>query len=453
LERPDLISAYLVSVGEFPEMAEDYGVDGVPHTVVNKRHSLVGLQQDAPFAEFVLNPGGAAPSVKLDMEQGFNPGDDDVFGGADFTAESQVAPEAQPETESQAAGKVQVPEKPQQATGMAFSSGIASGASEQAAKAGAPAGQLGVVREKGDEFNCDLLILGGGPAGLTAAVYGARSGLDVTLLDSGMLGGQVLLTPLVENYPGFKGMAGVSLAESMVEHARQYAHLRGNLQITNLQKINEYFVASTSNGEYRGRALLIATGSSWRKLGIPGELVFSGRGVHNCASCDGYIYVGKKIAVVGGGNAALTDALHLRNLGIDVSIIHRRDQFRGEDALAEAVIRSGVNVLWDSVPLEILGREKLSGLKIKNVKTDAEQVLDVDGVFVCVGHEPNSRPAKAVGAALNRDGSIAVDAQMRASVPLVYAAGDVTGGFLQIVMAVAKGAQAAHTAFVDLQQN
>lgn len=425
LERPGVIQTYAISAEEFHDLARKHNVGGVPHTVVNGEHNLVGLQQDAPFAEFVLNL--AEKQVDLSANAGFDPSADAIFGD-----EGSV-----PCSEEEKAGGDE--ENIDVAAATSFFGG------EEKVE------QLGQVAEKGDEFNCDLLVLGGGPAGLTAAVYGARSGLTVTVLDTGMLGGQVALTPVIENYLSYKAMAGSQLASNMVEHAKQYAHLRGNLQITNLEKKDGKFVASTSNGQYTGRALLIATGSSWRKLGVPGEVVLSGKGVHNCASCDGYMYVGKKIAIVGGGNSALTDALHLKNLGIDVTVIHRRDEFRGESALAKSIDKNGIKVAWDSVVTEILGKDKVTGIKLKNVKTEAESEMPLDGVFVSVGQEPNARPARAVGAALAPNGAIAVDEHMRTNVPKVYAAGDVTGGFLQIVVAVAKGASAAHSAFLDLQ--
>ncbi|MDL2307003.1 FAD-dependent oxidoreductase [Desulfovibrio sp. OttesenSCG-928-C06] len=421
LERPGVIHAYAISSSEFPAMAQKYGVGGVPHTVVNDEHSVVGLQQDAPFAEFVLNMKDK--EINISEAPGFDPAADSLFGDS-APSQPEKAPEA----------------------GADFASAPSIFGNDNKTE------QYGEVLDKGDEYNCDLLVLGGGPAGLTAAVYGARSGLTVTVLDSGMLGGQVSLTPVIENYMSYKAMPGSQLASSMVEHAKQYAHVRGNLQITNLEAKDGKFVASTSNGQYSGRSLLFATGSTWRKLGVPGEVVLSGRGVHNCASCDGYMYVGKKIVVVGGGNTALTDALHLKNLGIDVTVIHRRDEFRGEKALAKAIEKNGIKVEWDSVVTEIVGKDQVTGIKIKNVKTEQIKELPIDGVFVSVGQEPNSRPARAVGAKVTEQGYIEVDKHMRTTTPRVYAAGDVTGGFQQIVVAVAEGAQAAHTAFMDLQE-
>lgn len=414
-ERPDLISAYAIAAEQFPALSKHYNVGGVPHSVVNETHAVVGLMPEAPFAAFVVELNEAAlgeyaeNAVKGAADAGgYQPATDDLFG----------APAAPAEIKMDAA-----------------------------------AHSLSHKAEKGDEFNPDLLVLGGGPAGLSAAVYGARSGLTVTVLDSGMLGGQVALTPVIENYPSRREIKGSDLAAEFIAHADEYAHLRGNMQITNLEHKGGKFIASTSNGAYSADAIIFATGASWRKLGVPGEAYYAGRGVHNCASCDGYMYVGKKVHIIGGGNTALTDALHLANLGIDVTVVHRRDKFRGEQALARAIHNHGsIHVLWDKVVKEIIGdNEKVTAIRLADVHTGQESVLPTDGVFVSVGQDPNSRPALAVKAELTAGRHIKVDEKMRTSVPHAYAAGDVTGGFQQVVMATAAGALAANTAFEDLQ--
>lgn len=421
--RPDLISAYAIAADQFPALSKHYNVGGVPHSVVNESHAVVGLMPDAPFASFVLKLKNEAlgdyaknAAKGASAGGGFQPGADDIFG-----------PQAAPQEE----------------------------AAPHGLKMDTGAHSISQKGKKGDEFNPDLLILGGGPAGLSAAVYGARSGLSVTVLDSGLMGGQVALTPVIENYPGTKEIAGSKLAQSFIEHADEYANLRPQLQITNLQHKDGKFVASTSNGEYTGRALIIATGSSRRLLGVPGEAVHSGQGVHYCAHCDGFLYAGKKAFVIGGGNTALTDALHLASLGSEVSLAHRRDKFRGEDALAKAVENNPrINIIWNSTPKEILGSGgKVSGIILTDVNSGAETEAETDGVFVSVGQDPNSRPALAVKAELTPSRHIKVDDKMRTNVPLVYAAGDVTGGFQQVVTATAQGAQAASSAFEDLQKD
>ena len=228
--------------------------------------------------------------------------------------------------------------------------------------------------------------------------------------------------------------------------------------------------------------LVFATGAQWRKLDAPGEARFYGRGVSYCASCDGFMYRGKRVAMIGGGNSALTDALHLKNLGAEVTIIHRRDSFRAEKALQDSLEREGIAVIWDTVVEEILGDTVVPvdkgdggeegkagkdaapgtapsgedtgvvrGVRARNVKTGEVSELPFDGVFVAIGHIPNSEQAAELGVVLEKDGSIRVDRHMRTNIPRIYAAGDVTGGVRQIVTAVGSGATAALAAFEDTQ--
>lgn len=434
-ERPGLITSYAIAADQFPELAQSFGVGGVPHTVVNGAYMLVGLLPDEPFARYL------ASLKKADL------------GG---NAQSLIKAPADGPLEADQAEDSSLPVEAESLPGQ--------GVESQRSPAGSPsfkpsfggkteAAAFGVLHEKGDEFSPDLLVLGGGPAGLTAAMYGVRAGLNVTLLDHGILGGQVATTPVVENYPGFKNISGQALVESMVSHVGEYAHLRPNMEITNLEATDEGFVATTSNGRYRGKALILATGAGHRKLGVPGEAILSGRGVHYCASCDGFMYAGKRVLVAGGGNTALTDALHLNNLEAEVTLVHRRGQFRAEQALVNAVERSGIKVVWNARVKEIIGADKTDCVVLEDVETGELHKVEVEAIFVSIGKDPNSRPARAVGAALNDDGTIKVDAKMRTSVPLVYAAGDVNGGFQQIVAAVASGAVAANTAFEDLQKD
>lgn len=439
-ENPEYITACAVAAEQFSELAERYKVGGVPHTVVNKKHFVVGLQPENQFADFVATLKGGSMQVAAEASAaagGYDPSADAIFGagGADGAGGTKDAPSPQ-------SGHVA------ESMNTAFSApGAAAGSG------GAHEESLGVIEKTGDEFHCDLLVLGGGPAGLTAAIYGGRAGLNVTVLDAGILGGQVALTPLVENYPGFSAVTGEALINSMTAQAKRYSHLRANVSVTGLKHENSVFIAETGRGSYTGKALVLATGSTWRKLNVPGEAVFSGKGVHYCASCDGYLYVGKKIAIAGGGNSALTDALHLKNLGADVTIIHRRDAFRAERALVNAVERQGIPVIWDSCITAILGKDSVTALRLKNLKNGEESELPISGVFISVGQDPNSRPARALGAELTENKSIKTDTHMRTSVERLYAAGDVTGGFQQIVTAVAQGAQAAHSAFEDLQKD
>jgi len=300
--------------------------------------------------------------------------------------------------------------------------------------------------EKGTLF--DLLIIGAGPAGLAAGIYAARSGLKAVVLDKGAAGGQVLLIPAVENYPGFSKIAGWELAEKLVAHARGYVPIREGEEVKAIDT-GEVFEVVTDRERYRTRALLFATGAGPRKLGVPGESEFSGRGVSYCAVCDGFFFRNKRVVVVGGGNAALTDALYLKSLGCAVILVHRRDTFRAEHHLQEAVRREAIPVIYNSVVEAIRGDEAVTAVTVRNLKEGAVQEIPADGVFIAVGEKPNTELAAAIGVEIAA-GFIVVDRAGRTNIPRVYAAGDVTGGVRQIVTAVSEGATAALAAFEDL---
>jgi thioredoxin reductase (NADPH) len=213
----------------------------------------------------------------------------------------------------------------------------------------------------------------------------------------------------------------------------------------------ETLAVTTNRGVYSAKAVILATGAAYRQLGAPGEDRYFGRGVNYCASCDGYLYKGKKVAVIGGGNSALTDALHLKHLGVDVTIIHRRDEFRAQVPLRESVEREGIPVIWNTVVEEITGDGKrATGLRLRNVLDDATTELAVDGAFVAIGQVAATELARSLGADLDEGGFVAVDSAMRTSVPGVYAAGDLVGGLQQIVTAIGEGSVAAMSAFEDI---
>lgn len=296
----------------------------------------------------------------------------------------------------------------------------------------------------------DVVIVGAGPAGLTAGIYAERSGLKSVILEKHIVGGQVAVTPIVENYPGWSSIPGKKLMDIMADHAREYAHIHEGESVNEI-KIGRDLEIHTDKGAYRAKALILATGADWKKIGCTGEDVYSGQGVSYCSSCDGYIYKGRKVLVVGGGNSALTDALHLKNLGVDVTIVHRRDAFRAEKHLQDALIQNGISVIWNTVVEEILGEAgRVNRVRVRDVKTGDVREIPTDGVFVAVGLNPNTDLAEMIGLALDERGFIKVDARMRTSIPRVFAAGDVTGGVQQITTAVGAGAAAALTAFEDI---
>ena len=296
----------------------------------------------------------------------------------------------------------------------------------------------------------DLIIMGGGPAGLTAGIYAERSGLSSIILEKSVLGGQVMLTPVVDNYPGFTNIGGKQLMDLMSAHAKKYVHVHEGEEVLEI-KIGKKIEALTNRGKYIGRGLIIATGAAHRKLDVSGEDTYNGIGVSYCATCDGYLFKDKKVIVVGGGNSALTDALFLKSLGANVRIIHRRDSLRAQKYLQEAVEREDIPIVWNTEVKEILGEDrKLTGVKIVNTKTKKESTKKLDGIFIAVGEDPNSKMAAEIGIKLKEGGFINVDQSCRTNIPRVYAAGDVTGGVRQIVTAVSEGSIAALAAFEDL---
>ena len=302
-----------------------------------------------------------------------------------------------------------------------------------------------------DMRDYDIVVIGGGPAGLTAAIYGERSGLKCIVLEKANVGGQISVTPVVENYPGFAQIAGKTLVDLMAKQTLEYSALLQGVGVNDVKRKDGIFEVSTGRGIYRAKALIIATGAYSRKLNVPGEERLAGRGVSYCATCDGYLFKdGKQVIVAGGGNSALTDALYLDSLGAHVTIIHRREVFRAEDRLQQSVFQRNIPVEWESIVEGITGEKRVEEVSLKNMKTGTGKTLAVQGVFVAIGYEPNNRIAKKMGLTLDKEGYISVDAHMRTSLPYVFAAGDITGGVKQIVTAVSQGATAALTVFEDI---
>ena len=204
-------------------------------------------------------------------------------------------------------------------------------------------------------------------------------------------------------------------------------------------------------GEYISSAAIFATGTSHKKLDVPGEKEFLGKGVSYCSTCDGFFFRGKKVLVVGGGNTAAIDAIYLKQIGCDVTLVHRRDKLRAEQELQNRLFSLDVKIIWDSIVAEINGKDVVEAVILKNVKKGAEHELKVDGVFISVGEVPNSALARSIGVTLDKEGYIVTDKNQRTNVRLVYAAGDVTGGVRQIIVACAEGAISALSAFNDLK--
>ncbi len=295
----------------------------------------------------------------------------------------------------------------------------------------------------------DVIIIGAGPAGLSAGIYAKRAGLDCIVLEKGVPGGQVLTSPNIENYPGFPDIPGMKLMELMADHAKRYVEIREGEEVLRI-KGGEKFEITTHSGRYTCRAVILTTGSTHRKLGVRGEEGMTGRGVSYCATCDGFFYKGKDVFVVGGGNTALTDALYLHSIGCRVSIVHRRETFRADRHLQDSISERGIPVHWDTVVEEIVGDENVTAVKLRNLRTGVVSQKQTDGVFVAVGEIPSSQLANELDLEMDPGGFVMVDRSYRTNVPFIYAAGDVAGGIRQIVAAVHGGAAAALSCFEDL---
>ena len=297
----------------------------------------------------------------------------------------------------------------------------------------------------------DVIIIGGGPAGMAAGIYARRAGLETVILEKGVPGGQVLTSPNIENYPGFPEIGGMKLMEQMAEHARRYVDIKEGEEVVRIRS-SEKFEVFTNAGKYTTKAIILTTGSTHRRLDIPGEENYVGKGVSYCATCDGYFFRGKEVIVIGGGNTALTDALYLHSIGAKVSIVHRRDSFRADNHLQETVKGHRIHVEWDTIVEEVKGGESVTSVTLRNLKTGTTGTRAVNGVFIAVGEVPTSQLAAELGLGMDPGGFVSVDKSFRTNVPFVYAAGDVAGGIRQIVAAVHGGAAAALSCFEDLMK-
>lgn len=298
----------------------------------------------------------------------------------------------------------------------------------------------------------DLAIVGGGPGGYTAALYGARAGLSTVVLEKLSAGGQMALTTQLDNYPGFPdGIDGFELAEKMQAQAEKFGAKTEYAQVNSLELTGDVKKIETSEGDFYARAVIIATGADPRPLGLPMEKKLTGRGVHYCAACDGMRYRGKVVAVVGGGNSAVGDALSLSRTAKQVYLIHRRDSLRATKVYHEALEKAeNIQILWDSAVTALDSDGMLNGITVENLKTGERQKLSCDGLFVSIGRKPASELVKEQ-LELDAGGYIVADESTQTSLPRVYAVGDVrTKEVRQVVTAMADGAAAVHHAQLDL---
>ena len=291
----------------------------------------------------------------------------------------------------------------------------------------------------------DVMIIGGGGAGLTAALYASRAKLSTVLFEKLVSGGQIASTDLVENYPGFtEGILGPEIAQKMEAQAVRYGTQIIYEEVTNLSRKGDIFEAVSTEASYFARTVILATGASFRMIGVPNEKELTGKGVSYCATCDGAFFKGKKIIAVGGGDSALQEGVFLTRFAEHVIIVHRRDKLRASPILQErAKVNPKISFIWDTVVDRIEGNGKVEAVLLKNVKTGEMQKILVDGVFVFIGHDPNSGFLKDF-VNLDEKGYVVTDGSLATSKPGVFAAGEVRKGAVrQLVSACGEGCAAA----------
>lgn len=305
--------------------------------------------------------------------------------------------------------------------------------------------------------NYDIIIIGAGPAGLTAGMYAGRQNSKTLVIDKGMAGGLGLEVPMMQNYPGFDLIAGMDLIQKMKSQSEKYCEILENTVIESIENVDGGFHLKTKNSpllmtsdetgekEFFAKSIILATGTSHRHLNVPGEAEFLGRGVAYCATCDGMFFIGKDVLMVGGGNSAAQEALYLKNLGCNVKLVHRRDGLRCERHLQKALMDNGIEVLWNSVIEEIKGERAVGSISL--LRDGKNEDYKTDAVFVAIGDDPSNDLAKELGVALDDDGYIITDKNQATNIEGVYSAGDITGGVKQWVVACGEGAVAAISAY------
>jgi thioredoxin reductase (NADPH) len=301
----------------------------------------------------------------------------------------------------------------------------------------------------------ELIIIGAGAAGLAAGIYGARSGLKTLVIDEKMAGGTTADAPVVENYPGFPEIGGGELAQKMTLHCKKAGVTIHEIEtVTALDLAGERKIVKTTRAAYEANAVIIATGSHYREIGVKGEKEFRGRGVSYCGVCDGPLFKGKRVLVIGGGNSAATTTLYLSGIAAEVIVTHRRDAFRAEEALVKDIAsKKNVQVFWNTEVREIKGEKLVTEVVLYDNKAGETKEIAVDAVFVQIGEAPNSQIAREAGLEVNEHGYIKTDIFQRTSIAGVYAAGDVTNHPVkQVGTAVGQGITAALEAYSYIRQ-
>lgn len=301
----------------------------------------------------------------------------------------------------------------------------------------------------------EIVIIGGGPAGLTSGLYTSRYGLKSILLERGLFGGQIVNARDVNNYPGFPdGVSGMDLGQLMYDQAAKYGLETATVEVTGIEKTGTGFKITTDDGDFAARVVIIATGSNYRKLGIEREAELTGRGISYCATCDGFLFRNMEVAVIGGGDTAVTDALELSQHCSKIYVVHRRDQLRASEVVQRAAFsNSRIQFVWNSVVDSIEGTDKVAAVNLKDIKTGLKSRLAISGVFVAIGLIPNSELFSGM-LSLDETGNISTDETMKTGVPGLFAAGDIRrNSARQVATAVGDGATAAKMAFGYLTEN
>lgn len=292
----------------------------------------------------------------------------------------------------------------------------------------------------------DIIIIGGGPAGMTAALYAGRAELNALMIEKDYQGGQMVTTNEVENYPGIIDITGPDLSNVMYEHAKKFGTEMIFEEVLDIQVDGDIKKVITNKKTYETKVVILSMGAKPRNLGVAREKELGGRGISYCAICDGGFYRNKVVAVVGGGDTALEDALYLSRLAKKVFLIHRRDSFRGNKSLQKKIFESNIEIVWDSTVTELYGDNKLTGIQIENLKDNSKKDLDIDGLFVAVGSYPMSNLVKDL-VELNPQGYIVADEDCATSVDGIFAIGDIrTKHLRQVITAASDGAVSVYEA-------